>query len=134
MHAAIVEGDKKYLGLRLMLDRVARTAPPTLEELKNELAFAEGAKLLLLMADESVIELHAAQEVLADSDVAMTGPTSYAISSEVIVKYELNAETMAALAGQKLKILRMTANDAEYTYEFGKKGTNKVQKNLACIE
>ncbi len=134
MHAATIEGDKKYLSLRLMLNRGERTELPTIEELDNELVFAEGAKLLLLMADESVIELHAAQKVLADTDVNMISHSKYSIKSEVIVKYELDAETIAALSGQKLKVLRMTANDAEYTYEFGKKGSDKVKKNLACIK
>ena len=134
MHAAIAEGGRKYLGLRLMLGRGSRTERPSIEELDSELEFPEGARLLILMEDESIIELHSVQEVFADTDVRRTGANKYSISSEVIVKYELTAETMAALNGQRLMSLRMTATDAEYTYEFGKKGSNKVQQALACIQ
>jgi len=134
MHVAISEGDRKYLGLRLMLNRGSRTKRPSIKELDNELVIAEDAKLLLLMADESILELHAAQGMFADSDVSASGANNYAIYSEIIVKYELDAETMAALTSQRLKVLRITADDAEYTYEFGKKGSDRIQKNLACIQ
>jgi len=133
MLAVISEGNRKYLALRLTGSRGNRLDRPTTAVLDSEMVVQKGAKLLVLMADESVLELQADQEVVANSYYNVKGNSTYDLFFAVIIKYELDAEAFASLTAQRLKVLRLSAGDEEFDFEFGDKGSDRVTKALACI-
>ena len=134
MLAVISEGDRKYLALRLTGSRGNRPDRPTTAVLDSEMVVQKGAKLLVLMADETVLELHADQEVVANSYYNVKGNSTYDLFFAVIIKYELDADAFASLTAQRLKVLRLSAGDEEFDFEFGKKGSDRVIKALVCIK
>jgi len=133
MLAVVAEADRKYLALRMNGSRGTRADRPTAAVLDSELIFQKGANLLALMADESVLELHADQEVIADSYYNVKGDGTFDLYFTVIIKYELDADALAELTSKRLKVLRISAGDEEFDFEFGKKGSDRVTKALACI-
>ena len=129
----ISEGERKYLGLRL---QVTKQQPdrPTKHDLDNAFVVPEGAKLLLRMADDSIIELHTDEEVVGDSDFGMNNNGVYTITSEPVVKYPLDTDSMSALTAQRVKQIRLSTTDRDIDFEFGKKGSKKMQEALLCIQ
>jgi hypothetical protein len=109
----IVDGDKKYLGLKL-----------NLVEIREGASITEGAPLWLLMADDSVIEL------VADAEFADKPE-----STQIFARYELNEETHAALVAQGLTDIRVTTSVGEIDFVLGKKKkpSDKIQESLGCI-
>ena len=57
VHAGIIEGDQEYLGLRITV-RNSTNYRPDKAALDNALRVSAQAKLLLLLADESILELY----------------------------------------------------------------------------
>ena len=133
MLAVVSEGDRKYLALRMEGSRGTHSDRPTAAVLDSELVVPKGANLLVLMADESVLELHAEQEVVADSYYYIMGNGTYDLHFNVIIKYELDADAIASLTTHRLKVLRLSAGDEDFDFEFGDKGSDRVLKALACI-
>jgi len=133
MLAVVAEGDRKYLALRMNGSRGTRTERPTVEVLDSELIVQEGANLLVLMADESVLELHAEKEVIADSYYYVMKNGTYDMHFNVIIKYELDAGALIELTSKRLKVLRLSAGDEDFDFEFGDKGSDRVSKALVCI-
>jgi hypothetical protein len=128
----ISEGERKYLGLRLQV-RKKQADRPTKHDLDNAFVVPEGAKLLLLMADDSFIELHTDEEFVGDSDFGMYNNGVYGITSEPVVKYPLDSDSMSALTAQRVKQIRLSTTDRDIDFEFGKKGSKKMQEVLLCI-
>jgi hypothetical protein len=109
----MVDGDKKYLGLKINLVEVPGGASIT-----------AGAPLWVLMVDESIVEL-AADTTLSDKDSA----------NIVFARYELTEETHAALLAQGVTDIRVTTSIGEIDFYLGKtkKPSGKVQESLGCI-
>jgi hypothetical protein len=109
----MVDGDKKYLGVKVVL-----------VEVPGRTSIAAGAPMWLLMADDSVIEL------VADAPLPGNGD-----SNTIIARYELNDETHAALVTQGLTDIRVTTSAGEIDFNLGKtkKPSDKIQESLGCI-
>ncbi len=134
MLAVVAEGDRKYLALRMNGPRGTRTDRPTKAVLDSGLIVQEGANLLVLMADESVLELHAEKEVVADSYYYVMGNGTFDLNFTVIIKYELDDGALTELTSKRLKVLRLSAGDEDFDFEFGDKGSDRVSKALVCIQ
>jgi len=112
--AGVSIGDMKYFALRVDQDAD-----------KGELIIPENGKLLILMDDESILELHTEEEVIGDRD-----PWHVV---EAVVKFPLDAATLNALLTKRIMNVRLQTNGGDMDYKFGKKGAKKMQKVLACI-
>lgn len=126
------EGERKYVGLRL---HVQNSAPerPTKEDLDSAVVIPEGAKALFLMADDSVVELQSEEEQVGDTDLVMKGVHNYDIVTDTIVRFPTTAEDLEALTAQRVKQIRLATTNGDLDFEFGKKGSKKMQKVLECI-
>lgn len=111
----MVDGDSKYLGVKLNLVKIPEGA-----------SIAAGAPLWLLMADDSVVEL------AADADAIFSDRPN---SMEIIARYELNDEMHAALLAQGVTDIRVTTSAGEIDFFLGKKKkpSDKIQESLGCI-
>ncbi len=129
----ITEGDRKYLGLRMHLEST-RPDRPTKDDLNNTVVVPAGATVMLLMADESIVELHSEEQFTGDTDFTMHNAHKYGMVTDAFVKYPVTDDILSALVSQRVKIIRITTNDGDIDFEFGKKGSKKMQKTLACIQ
>jgi len=131
--SGIEEGDRKYLGVQLVDSSKKVSSRPTKAELDVMMVIPAGAKLSLLMADESIVDLFTEEDVVADSDFTTNTVDSYTIESAAIIKFPLSAEAFAALSTQKVMEVRVHTDQRQYDYSFGKKGSDKIQEALGCI-
>jgi hypothetical protein len=108
--AGAIEHGKIFLALRIGL--VGYHSQPTVPE---------GGKLLILMADDTIVELAAYESVKISgwSDV---------------VKFELDEDTLAALTAQGTTDIRLSTRYDEHDFSFGKKPTTRMQFVLGCAQ
>ena len=131
--SGIAEGDRKYLGVQLVDTSKKVTSRPTKAELDAMMVIPAGAKLSLLMADESIVDLFTEEDVVADSDFTTEALDSYSIESAAVIKFPLSTAAFAALSAQKVMNVRVHTDQKQVEYSFGKKGSDKIQEALACI-
>lgn len=133
LSSAISEGDRKYLGLRLHLTKTVDYRPAK-DDLDNALVIPAASKLSIAMADRSILELYTEFKIIGDSYFTLLDSGDYAITTNAVVNYSLNDYTREALAAQRVKQLRLQTADSDIDFEFGKKGSNKLQDILPCIQ
>ena len=109
MAGRILDG-KTFLALRIGI--VGYDGPPVI--------IPEGAKLLILMADESIVELAAYEETWVED-------------SSAVVLYELNDETLQSLTTQGTTDIRVSTSAGDHDFNFGKKPTDRMQYVLGCV-
>jgi hypothetical protein len=131
--SGIAEGDRKYLGVQLVDTSKKVTSRPTKAELDAMMVIPAGAKLSLLMADESIVDLFTEEDVVADSDFTTEALDSYSIESAAVIKFPLSVEAFAALSAQNVMDVRVHTDQKQFEYSFGKKGSDKIQEALGCI-
>ena len=136
--AGVVEGDRKYLAIQVV-SYEWRPDRPSKEDLDSAVIIPAGATLLVLLADESVVELHAENEVIGDSEFFVprswkNGADDYQVQTYTVVKYPLNDFALSALLAQGANDLRMEASDGDHDYSFGDKPVDKIQKVLGCFQ
>ncbi|MDH4054754.1 MAG: hypothetical protein OEW73_07635 [Gammaproteobacteria bacterium] len=108
--AGAIEHGKKFLALRIGL--VGYYGQPTVPE---------GGKLLILMADDTIVELAAYEEV------KLSGRNA-------IVRFELDAASLQALTAQGTTDIRLSTIEDEHDFSFGNKPTGRMQYVLGCIQ
>ena len=108
--AGAIEHGKKFLALRIGL--VGYHTQPTVPE---------GGKLLILMADDTIVELAAYESV------KISGWHN-------VVKFELDDDTLAALTAQGTTDIRLSTRYDEHDFSFGKKPTTRMQFVLGCLQ
>jgi hypothetical protein len=112
---------------------------PSDHDLKNVIVIPEGAPLLILMADDSIVELKPTHEIRKDAyavapwDNPMDVNT-WTVRAAANIEYALPPEAIAALKAQKATDLRITAADREFDIEVHKKSRTDFQNALACMD
>jgi hypothetical protein len=135
--AGVTEGDRKYLAIQIV-SYDFRPDRPSKEDLDTAVTVPAAAKMLVLMADESVVELHTESEVVGDSEFFMphsweNDSDKYQVKTYTVVKFPLNDFALTALLAQGVTDIRMETSDGEKDYKFGDEPVDKFQKVLACV-
>lgn len=129
-------GDKRTLALIIKAAPVITTKRPTKQDLDNFLVVEEGANLLLLLPDDSILELHATTAIRGDADFTLSEDTvHYSITStEIVIQYELDAAAVAALTAQGVNDMRATTTSGEIDFTSGRKPAKAIQEALGCLQ
>jgi len=136
--SVIAVDDDVALWLKLDYTVKPRSEPED-HKLKNVIHIAEGAPLLILMPDDSIIELPAVREVKADAyklapwDHPMDVNT-WTVRAAANIKYALSPETIAAINAQNPTDIRITAVNRHFDIEINKKSRTDFQNAFACTE
>ena len=132
--SAIIEGDKRFLGLQVSAPgKDVASSRPTKADVDTVMLIPEGAKLSLLMEDESVHDLFAERDVVGDTGVQVRAIDKYTFWSTAIVRFPLDAAAMAALSAQRVTDFRLHTPERDFDFSFGKKPSDTLQLALACI-
>lgn len=131
--SAVVEGDKKFLGLQVFSNDKGSSSRPSKQEIDTAMIIPAGSKLSVLMEDGTIHDIFTEREVVGDTSYSVRAIDSYSYSSTAIVRFPLDAASIAALNAQKVKDLRLHTPDKNYDYTFGKKPSDKLQLALACL-
>ncbi len=140
--AGITEGPSNFLAIRTINEELLGYDLYG-DELRNRFVVAEGATLLILLADDTVVELAADKEVTgvsrsssANSQLTETSELEirYKIKTTAVIKYRLDASSYAALTGQAATHLRLSSNSGDHDFKVHKKLTDEIQNALLCLK
>ena len=134
--AVTARGDKRTLALIIKAAPVIKTKRPTKQDLDNFLTVAAGANLLLLLPDDSILELHATTAMLGDADFTLSEDTvHYSITStNITVHYELDTAAVAALTAQGVNDMRASTTSGDIDFTSGRKPSKAIQEALGCLQ
>jgi hypothetical protein len=113
-------GDRKYFALRF-----GGPGARTKAEVESAFVIPEGGKVLIKLDDDSILELLTDEPFIAEAR-----PNS----SEMVVRYQLDAASLDALLTKRILNIRIETNIGDVDFAYGKKGAKKMQKVLKCIE
>lgn len=140
--AGITEGDSNFLAIRTRIEEILAYDLYG-DELRNRFVVPEGARLLILLADDTVVELAAHKEVTgvsrsssANSQLTETSELEirYKIRTTAVIRYPLDASSYTALAGQTATHVRLSTNSGDHDFKVHKKLTDEIQKVLLCLK
>ena len=137
--AARSEGGKQFLGFKIVVVDYDSTMPERANLHENRVLIPQGAKLLILMADDTILELAASAKARGKSDFRVpdsrTGhPETYVVETTTVVWYELTADTRDALLAQGVSDIRLSASNRDHDFVFGENQTDRIQYVLGCIQ
>lgn len=118
---------------------IQKKYPPDELYLDEYLVVSEGAPLFITMADETILELPALNNVRANTHTAEdrdSGPdavTMYRTTGTAIIKYPLDDATKDALAGQSINVIRVTTDNSNFDFDVNKKSVNDFATAVKCI-
>jgi len=137
--AARSENDTQFLGLKVVVVDYdsARPEGPNLHE--NRVLIPQSAKLLVLLADDTILELVASAKARGKSSYTVPGeqmghPDFYVVKTTAVVWYELTADMRGELIAQGATDIRLSASNKDHDFTFGKKPTDRIQYVVGCIQ
>jgi hypothetical protein len=140
--SAVREGEQDFLAISLEIVELIGYEP-TDAELRDYMFIAEGAKLLILLEDETVVELHSHKGVRASSRPAVkyerkyvSGPFKirYKINSNAAIRYPLDADTSAALAGQSATHVRLSTDNNDFDIRVHERPFGNIKRAVGCLQ
>jgi hypothetical protein len=137
--AARSEGGKQFLGLKIVVVDHDSAMPERENLHENRVLIPKDAKLLILLADDTILELAASAEARGKSDFRVpdsrkSNPDTYVVRTTAIAWYELTADTRDALLAHGATDIRLSASDRDHDFTFGDKPTDRIQFVLGCIQ
>ena len=126
------------LVIRIGLSSYSKRMPPDYE-LQDTVVIPEGARLMVMMADESVLVLFSKNELRINSkaippETGTNITSKFVIDTEAVIHYALDAESIAALTGQNATNLRVEAAETNYDIEIHKKSFGDLKKAIECLQ
>jgi len=126
------------LVLRIGLSSYSKRMPPEYE-LLDAIVIPEGARLLVMMADESVLVLFTKNEMRVNSkaippETGTNITSKFTIDTEAVIHYALDAESISALTRQDATNLRVEAAETNYDIEIHKKSFGDLKKAIECLQ
>ncbi len=145
--SAIRDGDQLFLAIKIRtrdsyeFRRSNGPIPPD-NVLFNAFVADEGSKLLLLLADETIIELATDRRVRGIANPV--GPTSsrysgnawyetWDIRTTAALRYPLTAEAHAALTSFPVKNIRLSSNGRDHDFLLRKEPYGGINRAINCL-
>ena len=117
---------------------IQKKYPPDEIYLDEYLVVSEGAPLLLMMKDGTILELLALNNVRAATHTAVDpgsgddSVTMFRTTGTAVIKYPLDDATKKALAGQSVSTIRVTTDNSEFDFDIHKKSVNDFAAAIKC--
>ena len=112
--------------------------PPDEIYLEEYLVVSRGAPLLIMMKDETILELPALNNVRAGTHTAEDpgsgddSVTMYRTTGTAVIKYPLDDATKKALAEQPVSTIRVMTDNSNFDFEIHKKSVNDIAAAVEC--
>ncbi len=111
-----------------------KSEPPADIATEDVIYVLEAAPLLIMMADESVTELHAMSEARTDAHVGQREDQGmYFTTAAAVIKYALDEETIKALSSQPAMKLRLTMANKDLDFDVHKKSVDDLSSAIQCV-
>ena len=130
--AGLAIDDEVFLAVKYEFQRRWKEPrDPTNYDLATTIVIPRGAPLLILLDNDSMIELAASEPASVKSRLAYEEGRRI-IKSTAIVRYALDEQTALTLTQHKATDVRLVHRDGEYDVEVGKKSVNDIKKAVRC--
>ncbi len=112
---------------------------PALKDYEDVIYVVEGAPLLIMMADNSIIKLLALSEVRTDAytispeEQQSHDSNMYYTKATAVIKYALDAGAVEALTRQSAARLRLTMVRDDFDFEIHKKSVDDLSSAVRCV-
>ena len=139
--AAAGEGPQNFVLVNIKLSDTTRYAPDE-EDMYHALFVPRGAPLIITLADESEIELHAVKEVRGTTRAKYDQGT-FVISTKFTNQYRLGTDAADALTSQDAIYIRLAASSRRYEFvsdagtidfKVNKKGNSAFKQTISCLQ
>ena len=135
--SALFAHGESYLQVQLA-DYKSSKYKPRAYELKDVIVVPEGARLAVMMADETIVVLRANREVRTNSSVQNPASKSnpggeYEITTIANIAFVLNESNANALIAQNATHIRVEATEKNYDVEIHKKSLGDIRQAIECI-
>jgi hypothetical protein len=145
------DGNQKTLAIRMRTwsksSPFQRNVPgprPSDGYLYNALVADEGSKLLLLLADETIVELYTDRTIRGISDSAGVASSewdsmsritwdTYDIRGIITLRYPLDDDAYTALSSYPVKNIRLSTNGRDHDFKLRNETYGGVSRALACL-
>ena len=129
--AGLAIDEERFLSFKLTF-KWSKKKEPTPYELHTAIVVPAGSPLLVLLEDESVIELLAGSSAEVRSDYGYESG-KYRVETTAIVHYVLTDEAADALVAQKATDVRLVYQGGQYDMEIGKKSKGDIRQAVRCV-
>ena len=139
---AISEGEKRYIAIEIRALKTYST-PPTEEDLRAALNIEKGAKLLVLMDDDSVVKLYADRDFRAKTAYDVDTDGNYGVEARITALYTLDEETAEVLVSREAMVGRVAVESGrmglggrEGSINFGTNSKSKLffKDAILCLQ
>ena len=138
---AVRENEQSFLALEVRL-RKTSAEEPSGEDLRTGLTIPDGAELLILMADRSIVSLYSDKAVTANTRYEMD-EGNYLIKSSATIRYRLDESTISALTSQDATKVRFAGTSGRLgfvnekgnvDFEITKKAIGYFKRSILCLQ
>ena len=139
--AAAGEGPQNFVLVNIKLSDTTQYAPDE-ADMYHALFVPQGAPLIITLADESEVELHAVKEVRGTTRAKYDQGT-FVISTSFSSQYRLGADAEDALTNQDVIYVRLAAHSRRYEFvsdagtidfKVNKKGHGAFKQTISCLQ
>ena len=120
------------LQLGIMFTSLVNRMPPPYE-LKNAIVIPKGSRLLVMMADGSIVTLLSKDAINKDAKATWTS-IGATVNAGTTINYPLDDELMAALTHQGATKIRVEAADTQYDFKVHEKSLDDIGDAIRCIQ
>lgn len=136
--SALTEGDAHYLSVKISAYKYTNYRPRDYQ-LEDIIVVPEGARLRVLMADGTIVDLHNSRPESAESSYTEpgNGPLAtgdYTVTSEIAMGYTLDAATASALLAQQASRIRVETADGNRDVELHKISRDDIRNAIRCTQ
>ena len=130
--AAYYKDGNKALQIGLWFTNYVERMPPDYE-LRNTLVIHKESRLLVMMADGSIVTLNSVNPINANSRATRTtGRVSVDVGATI--HYPLDDDLIAALTSQGATKIRVEASETHYDFEIDEKSLGDIGSAIQCLQ
>ena len=128
-----VNGDQRSILLQLQTQDTSMSFAPDPNRLRWALAFNPASRLLITLADGSVVTLKGQASVSGDVKVKRDGKV-HITESTTVIPFTVEAEQMQQLMAQPATRIEAHGAASKFDFQLRKKSLGHVRKVLGCIQ
>jgi len=139
---AVSEGENRFVSIEVRLLRTYSSSPSD-EDLHEALYIKKGARLSVLMEDDSVVKLYADRDARAKAEYAIDTDGNYGVDARVTGLYTLDADSAGALTSGAAMVIRVAVESGhlglsgrENSINFGTNSKSKYffKDAVTCLQ
>lgn len=128
------ESINRYLSVKISAYKYSKYRPRDYE-LENLIVVQEDARLLVMMEEQTIVELQASRGETARSSYQAPGSDGgeYSITTVIAIGYTLDESTANLLMAQNATHIRVETAEGNHNVEIHKKSLGDIKKAVKCI-